>query len=41
MNIIYGDTDSIFVSGINEEHCHELLDSFIAACMHNRSRSSE
>jgi hypothetical protein len=32
MNIIYGDTDSIFVSGINGEHRHELVDSFIAAC---------
>ena len=35
MNIIYGDTDSIFVSGINEEHRHELVDSFIAACKQN------
>jgi DNA polymerase, archaea type len=35
MNIIYGDTDSIFVSGINEERRHELIDSFIAACKHN------
>jgi DNA polymerase, archaea type len=34
MNIIYGDTDSIFVSGINEER-HELIDSFIAACKQN------
>ena len=33
MNIIYGDTDSIFVSDINEEHCHEPVDSFITACM--------
>ncbi|MGB8936911.1 MAG: DNA polymerase domain-containing protein [Candidatus Nitrosopolaris sp.] len=35
MNIIYGDTDSIFVSSINEEHRHELVDSFIAACRQN------
>ena len=35
MNIIYGDTDSIFVSGINEEHRHELIDSFISACKQN------
>jgi DNA polymerase elongation subunit (family B) len=35
MNIIYGDTDSIFVSGINEEHCHEPVDSFITACRQN------
>jgi DNA polymerase, archaea type len=35
MNIIYGDTDSIFVSGINEEHCHELVDSFITVCRQN------
>ncbi|MGB6530525.1 MAG: DNA polymerase domain-containing protein [Candidatus Nitrosopolaris sp.] len=32
MNIIYGDTDSIFVSGICEEHRHELVDSFIVTC---------
>jgi DNA polymerase elongation subunit (family B) len=38
MNIIYGDTDSIFVSGINEERGHELIDSFIAT---GRSRSSK
>jgi DNA polymerase elongation subunit (family B) len=35
MNIIYGDTDSIFVSGINEEYHHKLVDSFIAACKQN------
>jgi DNA polymerase I len=35
MNIIYGDTDSIFVSGINEERHHELIDSFIATCRQN------
>jgi DNA polymerase, archaea type len=36
MNIIYGDTDSIFVSGINEEHHrHESVDSFIASCKQN------
>jgi DNA polymerase I len=36
MNIIYGDTDSIFVSGIDEEyHRHELVDSFVAACRQN------
>ena len=32
MNIIYGDTDSIFVSDMNEEHRHKLVDSFIATC---------
>jgi DNA polymerase elongation subunit (family B) len=32
MNIIYGDTDSIFVSDMNEEHRHEVVDSFIATC---------
>ncbi|MFY9795992.1 MAG: DNA polymerase domain-containing protein [Candidatus Nitrosopolaris sp.] len=32
MNIIYGDTDSIFVSDMNEERRHELVDSFIATC---------
>jgi DNA polymerase, archaea type len=32
MNIIYGDTDSIFVSDLKEEHRHELVDSFIATC---------
>jgi DNA polymerase elongation subunit (family B) len=32
MNIIYWDTDSIFVSDMNEEHRHELVDSFIATC---------
>jgi DNA polymerase elongation subunit (family B) len=32
MNIIYGDTDSIFVSDMNEERRHELIDSFIATC---------
>jgi DNA polymerase elongation subunit (family B) len=32
MNIIYGDTDSIFVSGMNEEY-HD--DSFIAVCKQN------
>jgi DNA polymerase elongation subunit (family B) len=36
MNIIYGDTDSIFVSGINEEHHrHELVDSLITTCKQN------
>jgi DNA polymerase elongation subunit (family B) len=35
MNIIYGDTDSIFVSGMNGEHRHESVDSFIAACKQN------
>jgi len=35
MNITYGDTDSIFVSGINEERRHELIDSFIATCRQN------
>jgi hypothetical protein len=35
MNIIYGDTDSIFISGINEERRHELVNSFIAACKQN------
>jgi DNA polymerase, archaea type len=35
MNIIYGDTDSIFVSGIKEEQRHELVDSLIAACKQN------
>ncbi len=35
MNIIYGDTDSIFVSDINEERGHESVDSFIAACKQN------
>jgi DNA polymerase, archaea type len=35
MNIIYGDTDSIFVSGINEQRRHELIDSFIAICRQN------
>ncbi|MGA9149280.1 MAG: DNA polymerase domain-containing protein [Candidatus Nitrosopolaris sp.] len=35
MNIIYGDTDSIFVSTIDKEHGHELVDSFIAACRQN------
>jgi DNA polymerase, archaea type len=35
MNIIYGDTDSIFVSDMNEEYRHELVDSFIAACKQN------
>jgi DNA polymerase elongation subunit (family B) len=35
MNIIYGDTDSIFVSGISKEHSHKLVDSFIATCRHN------
>jgi DNA polymerase elongation subunit (family B) len=35
MNIIYGDTDSIFVSGISKEHSHELVDSFIATCRQN------
>jgi DNA polymerase elongation subunit (family B) len=35
MNIIYGDTDSIFVSDINEERGHESIDSFIAACKQN------
>jgi DNA polymerase, archaea type len=32
MNIIYGDTDSIFVSDMNEERRHELVHSFIAIC---------
>ena len=32
MNITYGDTDSIFVSGINEERRQELIDSFITTC---------
>jgi DNA polymerase elongation subunit (family B) len=32
MDIVYGDTDSIFGSGINQEHCHALVDSFIATC---------
>ena len=35
MNIIYGDTDSIFVSDINEEPGHELVDSFIVTCRQN------
>jgi len=35
MNITYGDTDSIFVSKINEEHRHELVDSFTATCRQN------
>ena len=35
MKIIYGDTDSIFVSGINEESRHELVDSLITACKQN------
>jgi DNA polymerase I len=35
MNIIYGDTDSIFVSAIDKEHHHESVDPFIAACKHN------
>ena len=35
MNIIYGDTDSIFVFGINQECRHELIDSLIAACKQN------
>jgi DNA polymerase, archaea type len=35
MNIIYGDTDSIFVSAIDKEHRHESVDSFIAACKQN------
>ena len=35
MNIIYGDTDSIFVSAIDKEHSHELVDSFIATCKKN------
>jgi DNA polymerase elongation subunit (family B) len=36
MNIIYGDTDSIFVSGTsNEEHNHNLpVAAFTAACKH-------
>jgi DNA polymerase elongation subunit (family B) len=34
MNIIYGDTDSIFVSDMNEEHHHKLVDPFIATCKH-------
>jgi DNA polymerase I len=32
MNIIYGDTDSIFVSGVNGEQQHSTLDAFIASC---------
>src|SRR2546421_12957830 len=33
MNIVYGDTDSIFVSGIKDrEQRKHLIDSFIAAC---------
>jgi DNA polymerase elongation subunit (family B) len=35
INIIYGDTDSIFVSGINEERRHELVNSFTDACRQN------
>jgi DNA polymerase, archaea type len=35
MNIIYGDTDSVFVSGINDDRRDELVDSFIAACKQN------
>ena len=33
MNIVYGDTDSIFVSAIDKERSHGLVDSFITACM--------
>ncbi|MGC1927758.1 MAG: hypothetical protein WA667_02195 [Candidatus Nitrosopolaris sp.] len=32
MNIIYGDTDSIFVSAINEKHNQKFIDLFIATC---------
>ena len=32
MNIIYGDTDSIFVSGLNVEQQHNLVDAFITTC---------
>jgi DNA polymerase elongation subunit (family B) len=35
MNIIYGDTDSIFVSAIDKEHHHESVDSFIVDCRQN------
>jgi hypothetical protein len=37
MNIIYGDTDSIFVSGIsNAKHDHNLpVAAFTAACKRN------
>jgi DNA polymerase elongation subunit (family B) len=37
MNIIYGDTDSIFVSGINNggEQDHHLAEAFTAACKQN------
>jgi DNA polymerase elongation subunit (family B) len=35
MNIIYGDTDSIFVSAIDKEHHHESVHSFIATCRQN------
>jgi DNA polymerase elongation subunit (family B) len=35
MNIIYGDTDSIFVSAIDKENHNESVDSFITACKQN------
>jgi DNA polymerase I len=35
MSIIYGDTDSIFVAGINGEQDHNSIASFIAGCKQN------
>ncbi len=36
MNIVYGDTDSFFVSSLkNEEYDCELVGSFVAACKQN------